>query len=343
MILFPKRLKIITILFFCLISPSSLLYAQEKKIQKNMAAAATALIQTFTPQQKSLALLSFNDSERLRWSNEPQNLYTRKGITTGDLNKNQKIALHRLLQTVLSEQGYFKAINVMRLDDYLHDTALKKGNDAGKYEGSNKYWLTIFGNPDANHNWSWRFEGHHLSLNFTNTPDGITCTPMFFGADPATFPIGPFAGWQNMFAETNRGWQLFLSLNTNERSKAVVSNKTPKAHDILTRTGKEAFLQNFQGISFNRLSPAQQKELKQLVAVYADNLNDQLAADYLHKIQWKKIYFGWWGSKTRGKPVYYRIHGPDFIIEYISRLNDPDHIHTLFRYLPTDFGGKNKQ
>src|SRR5699024_8263454 len=148
---------------------------------------------------------------------------------------------------------------------------------------------------------------------FTNTSTGITCTPMFFGADPATFPEGPFTGWQNMFSETNRGWQLLLSLNAEQKAKAIVSNKIQKVHDILTRTGNETFLHKFQGIAFGDLSAEQQKKLKQLVAVFVHNLNDQLAADYLHKFQWNKIYFGWWGRKTKGKPIYYRIHGPHFI------------------------------
>jgi hypothetical protein len=310
-------------------------FAQIKQVKTEMSAAATSFLQTLNLQQKTIAQLSFNDPERLRWSNEPESMYERKGITIGELNHDQKLALHNLLQTVLSEQGYLKAVNVLRLDSYLH---AKNGNEVQRSEGSNKYWLTIFGKPDASNKWGWRFEGHHLSLNFTNTSSGIACTPMFYGADPATFPKGTFAGWQNMFAETDLGWKLFLSLNNEQKSKALISSETPKEHDILTRTGKESFLQSFQGIAFNELSKDQQTILKQLIKVYLNNLKPTLSSNYLDKIHWGKIYFGWWGSQKKGEPVYYRIHGPDFIIEYCSRLNDPNHIHTLFRYLPTDFG-----
>lgn len=332
-----KRLFKAAVLLFCLLLFShTFLFAQKKQLAKNMAEAANGLIQKLSPQQKKLAILPFNDPERLRWSNEPESMYSRKGITIGELDHDQKLALHNLLQMVLSEQGYFKAINVLRLDGYLH---AKNGNEVQRSEGSNKYWLTIFGKPDASNKWGWRFEGHHLSLNFTNTSSGITCTPMFYGADPATFPEGTFTGWQNMFSETDLGWQLFLSLDKEQRSKALIGNEIPKEHDILTRTGKEAFLQSFQGIAFNNLSKDQQKTLKQLVKVYLNNLNRLLSSAYWDKIHWDKIYFGWWGSQKKGEPIYYRIHGPYFIIEYCSRLNDPNHIHTLFRYLPADFGG----
>lgn len=321
----------------------TLLHAQEKQLIQEMTNAANALIQTFSPKQKTLTLLTFDDPERLRWSNEPQNMYARKGITMGDLNTEQKMALHQLLQTVLSEQGYFKSLNILRLDEYLRNTAIKKEQASGQYEGHDKYWLTIFGSPDINSNWSWRFEGHHLSLNITSTPTGVTCTPMFFGADPATFPSGPFAGWQNMFEETKIGWQLFLSLKPDQRKKSLISNQIPEARDILTRTGKEDFLQVYQGIAFNELSAAQQLQLKRLVATYLDNLNKSLSASYEQKINWEKTYFGWWGAQQKGKPIYYRIHGPHFIIEYVSRLTDPNHIHSLFRYLPSDFGSSSMQ
>jgi len=144
-----------------------------------------------------------------------------------------------------------------------------------------------------------------------------------------------------MFAETDVAWQLFQSLNEAQIEKTVVKSQIPDEKDILTRTGKETFLQSFQGIAFKDLTGAQQHNLKRLIGVYLHNLNVPLASVYEDKIQWSKIYFGWWGSKEEGNPIYYRIHGPHFIIEYCSRLGDPNHIHSLFRYLPADFGGIN--
>jgi hypothetical protein len=328
-----KRSK--CLLFVLLLLPIAA-RAQQDDIKVKMAQAAHALLLTLSSNQYREIQYSFADSERLRWSNQPQNLYpSRVGLRIDEMNRKQKRALHHLLQTVLSEQGYLKAMNVMRLDAYLH----QKASDSKNHEGSGKYWLVFFGKPDTAQAWSWRFEGHHLSLNFTSTSSGISCTPMFFGSDPAIFPEGNLAGWENQFAETQVALQFYHSLSSKQQNILKISPKIPKAQDVLARTGKEHFLQKFRGISFGELNLQQQNLLKRLVKIYFHNLNPLLAAHYLKKLHWNKLFIGWWGSHQPGHPFYYRIHGPNCIIEYCSRLNDPDHIHTLVRFLPTDFGG----
>ena len=51
-----------------------------------------------------------------------------------------------------------------------------------------------------------------------------------------------------------------------------------------------------------------------------------------------KIRFGWAGATERGKPHYYRIQGPLFLIEYDSSQNNGNHIHTVWRDFNGDFG-----
>ena len=310
--------------------------AQEKTVSLEMAAAAKTLLQQLPAAQKAQVHLSFADSERLRWSNEPESMHARKGLTVSEMDSSARSALQRLLRTVLSEQGYFKALNVMRLDGYLQGQG---GGAVARSEGSGRYWLTIFGQPDAGNRWGWRFEGHHFSLNVTQAAAGIRCTPLFYGADPATFPQGPLTGWQNMFAETDRGWRLLQSFDHGQRTKAMVAPRIPEAKDILVRSGKEPLLGKFQGVAYTALHKAQQRQLAQLVAVYLQNIRPELAAYYSQQIQWSQLYFGWWGGDKAGAPVYYRIHGPGLVIEYCSRLGNPNHIHTLLRFLPADFGG----
>ena len=50
------------------------------------------------------------------------------------------------------------------------------------------------------------------------------------------------------------------------------------------------------------------------------------------------IRFGWAGSTVRGKPHYYRVQGPQFLIEYDASQNDGNHIHTVWRDFGGDFG-----
>ena len=50
------------------------------------------------------------------------------------------------------------------------------------------------------------------------------------------------------------------------------------------------------------------------------------------------IRFGWAGATERGRPHYYRIQGPRFLIEYDASQNDGNHIHTVWRDFQGDFG-----
>jgi hypothetical protein len=52
----------------------------------------------------------------------------------------------------------------------------------------------------------------------------------------------------------------------------------------------------------------------------------------------EKITFGWAGSTERGKPHYYRVQGPLFLIEYDCSQNGGNHIHTVWRDFNGDFG-----
>lgn len=47
------------------------------------------------------------------------------------------------------------------------------------------YFLTLFGTPDAKGTWGSRFEGHHLSVNYTIVDGrGVTAAPTFLGSNP---------------------------------------------------------------------------------------------------------------------------------------------------------------
>ena len=55
------------------------------------------------------------------------------------------------------------------------------------------YYVRVLRAAVADGTWSWRFGGHHVSLNFTII-DGVLsgATPLFLGADPASAPLlGP--------------------------------------------------------------------------------------------------------------------------------------------------------
>ena len=77
---------------------------------------------------------------------------------------------------------------------------------------------------DASERWGWRFEGHHLSLNFTLAGDKMAVdTPSFFGANPATVPSGAKKGLRALGEEHDAGWALLESLSEAQRARRCSS------------------------------------------------------------------------------------------------------------------------
>src|ERR1043165_6618152 len=149
-----------------------------------MAAAAKKFLGALTPEQKARATYDFKGEARQQWHFVPTEMvsFGRKGVPFLDLNEAQRALGLALLRTGMSEQGYGKVTNIMSLEAVLK--VIEK--PGGKAERNPiKYFVSVYGTPDAKGTWGWRFEGHHCSQNFTIV-DGkaIACTPCFLGSNP---------------------------------------------------------------------------------------------------------------------------------------------------------------
>jgi hypothetical protein len=96
-----------------------------------------------------------------------------------------------------------------------------------------------------------------------------------------------------------------------------------------------------EGLPASEMTEAQQAMLMQLIEEYVGRYRDPFAEDDLRKIKeagFGKIHFLWIGGFARSEPVYYRIHGPTFIMEYANSQNGANHSHTVWRDFENDFG-----
>ena len=50
------------------------------------------------------------------------------------------------------------------------------------------------------------------------------------------------------------------------------------------------------------------------------------------------LFFAWAGGVDYGAPHYYRIQGPDLLVEYDNTQNQANHAHTVLRRPASDFG-----
>jgi hypothetical protein len=317
------------------------LFGQASFDQNASVNAANAVLKTLNPAQKAIANLSFQDTSRVKWSNLPLEQAYRQGIQFKDLVDSQRMAIHSLLRTVLSQQGYQKFLFIIQYDEATHERLGKANSPIAQRYGNQNYWFTIFGEPNMGKIWSWKFEGHHISLNFTYSPKGITCTPMFVGINPALVTTGPYAGSHLMFEENDFGNQLFNSLSDDLKKKAITM-PLPQTADVMTQTGKEAHMHDKKGVSFKEMTVKQQILVENAIRAWIENLTPALAQEKMKKALANKnnIFFTWQGTNNTNELHYYSIKTDNFIIEFANRDQGIYHYHTMWRDLSEDFLSK---
>ncbi len=317
------------------------LFSQSNFDQNASIKAANAVLESLTPAQKTVAQRAFDDTLRLIWTNLPEGQATHHGVHFKDMTDTQRMGVHNLLRTVLSQQGYQKFMFIMQYDEDTHVRLAKAKSPIADRYGNQNYWLEIFGTPAIDKIWSWKFEGHHISLNFTYSPQGVTCTPMFVGINPALTTSGPYAGYNLMFEENDLGNQLFNSLNPELKKKATTSPH-PKDADVMLQTGKEAFMKDKKGVSFKDMTPKQQILLENIIRSWVENLTPTLAKEKMNKVLAHKnnLLFTWQGTNNTNELHYYAIKTDSFIIEFTNRDQGIYHYHTMWRDLTEDFKAK---
>ena len=307
-----------------------------------MVRAASAFLRELTPSQRQKAVFRFDDPERLNWHYIPR---ARRGLSLKEMTDEQREAAHALLHAGLSRSGFQKATTIMALEAVLHE--LERGGRIVR--DPDLYYWSIFGSPSMQGRWGWRVEGHHLSLNYV-IDDGriVSATPAFFGANPATVKMqtatGIRVGTRVLAREELLARKLLQSLDDQQRSLAVFSRRPPR--DIRAANTPQPPVSKPIGIPGAKLNASQRQALWDLLEAYAAKMPEQVSAAWLAEIRdsgLDRVYFAWAGGAEEGQPHYYRVQGPDFLIEYANVQSDPvgnpaNHIHSVWRSLHGDFG-----
>jgi len=274
----------------------------------------------------------FGDRDRLDWHFTPR---SRNGVALKELDAKGREAIHALLRQALSATGYRKLVNIIELE-----LVLREIETFGLMRDPEKYHFTVYGKPDRKGAWGWRFEGHHLSLNFTLAGERMAVdTPSFFGANPAEVQKGPKKGLRVLAAEEDEARALLALLSEEQRREAVFDSRS--FGDIVTGNAEKVDPLNPVGIVASKLDEKQRAQLLKLVETYAVSFESGLAQARLARVREggiENIRFGWAGATERGGRHYYRIQGPLFLIEYDASQNNGNHIHTVWRDFNGDFG-----
>jgi hypothetical protein len=91
------------------------------------------------------------------------------------------------------------------------------------------------------------------------------------------------------------------------------------------------------GVRGSLLDNSQRELLQALVAVYQGRVAPQLAPA-LDDVLLDQVSFAWAGGIRAGEPHYYRIEGPDLLIEYDNTQRSANHVHSVWRRPAADFG-----
>lgn len=291
-----------------------------------------AFLRSLGGEQRDKVLYAFNSGERFDWHYVPKQ---RVGLALDDLAPSQQALVMNVLQAGLSEQGYSKAEAIRQLEPVLRQMEGSAGRDPGLYS------IVFFGEPTADGNWYVRYEGHHISFNWTFVNGRLAATsPQFLGANPAEVRIeGPMHGTRVLRAEEDLARELVKSMDEAQLENALLNKEAPS--DILTSNQREVTMLEDLGIQWCALTANQQGILISIIEELASVMPPDVAAARVEKIRSagiENVKFAWMGGLERGEKHYYRVQGPTFLIEYDNTQNNANHIHTVWRDFAGDFG-----
>ena len=295
---------------------------------------AIDFINSLDPDQREHVLLAFDDTTKTRWHYLPNGMFPRPGLELGQLSDSQQERVFTLLQAFLSEAGYHKTQKIISLEPVLREmTGDSVMRDPGRFS------VVFYGNPATDSIWAWSFEGHHVSLNFTISNGELSTTPRFFGANPATIPIGPRKGERTLATEEDLGFELIRSMSPEQRELAVISPKSP--FDIASENKPEISPLQREGIGYDQMTAGQQDLVQQLLAEYLSALPESQLVERMEAIRSEEmggLLFAWAGGTEQGIGHYYRLQGQTFLIEFDNTQTQANHIHSVWRDFDGDFG-----
>jgi hypothetical protein len=314
--------------------------ARESDVARGMREAAATFLAALDEGQRAKATFEFGSDERLNWHFVPRE---RKGLPLYSMTPAQQKAAAALLRAGLSARGVEKADRIRQLEDALvlteKERALVPQWDGRPYRDHDRYFFTIFGTPSADKAWGWRYEGHHISQNWTIVGgSAVASSPQFFGSNPAEVREGPLKGLRVLAGEEDLARTFLASLDADQKGLAVVSPEAPK--DILSMNSREAGAIDDRGVTWTKLTSGQQKLLSSVIEEYAFAQAPKIGAERMTRVKKAPdtIRFAWLGSTEKGGLHYYRIQGAEFLIEYDNTQNSGNHIHSVWRDFKGDFG-----
>lgn len=331
----------------------------------NMRAAVMDFLDVLTHEQRRRACLPFADhAERMDWAYYPRRF---AGVSLADLNHRQRKVAQRLIRSGLGASAYARVRQVMAIEDVLDDL---EGAVRTAHRDPDLYSITVFVSDDElffEPMLGWRFEGHHISLNFTfpDNDDDIlaSSTPQFMGSNPARIKHDGYDVYRPFGDAEDLARDLLESLSPPARDVAVVRDAAPAdivlanlplvgdslpALDLpilkwsLENGGERAAFEDLRfdperplGIAYADLDSPGRRKLGKLVSHYVSRFPPEAQWPGMGYLE--DISFAWAGPAQVGAPHYYRLQSPTLVVEFDNVQGGANHVHTVVRHPDNDF------
>ncbi|MGH2685362.1 MAG: DUF3500 domain-containing protein [Actinomycetota bacterium] len=290
-----------------------------------MIEQAVALLASFDDEQRPLATAPFADEALRRdWHYIPRR---EPGLWLGAMRPEQRRIVHDLLGQILSLDAHAKVTTIMGLEEVLNRI---EGGTHRIGRDSSAYRVLLFGEP-GDRPWGWKFEGHHVSVNVTLVGEEVSATPLFLGANPAHVAHDGRTITRPLAEEEDVGRALLHALTAAQRRASVISDRAPD--DIVTGAAPTVDHIADEGVAVGDLSGEAAELAETLVRLYVTRL-----AAVPPPPDRNAMRFVWAGSPEVGRPHYYRLAHPRFLVELDNTQDGANHVHTVWRDPSNDFG-----
>lgn len=311
-------------------------------------AAAKAFLATLDDSKRAKANAALNTNTRAVWSNLPTGITLqtgaaeRNGLKLADMTPAQEEAALALVATILSRDGFQKAMNIVNADELLETRSAPTRPAATRTRfGRGEFYVAILGTPSVSDPWMLQFGGHHLAINVTLAGRANVLTPTHTGSQPASYtmegrtirPLGD---------ENDKAFALMNALSADQQKQALLGYDV---RNIVLGPGTDGKMIQPEGIKGSTLNDTQRAMLLDLAREWIAIIGDEAAASKLAEVSANlaDTYFAWAGQTTNGQPAYFRIQGPTVFIEYAPQGatgGSTDHIHTMYRDPTNDYAAK---
>jgi hypothetical protein len=294
--------------------------------------AVAALIAALDDERRATLCLPFDEVERRNWFYWPA---PRAGLPLAVLNGTERQLVDDVLTAMVSTATLAKVTTIIGLEVVLADLeglglSTRRRPDALPRDPS-AYTTSVFGDPSGDAPWGVRFEGHHVSLHATIVDGVLAPTPSFLGANPAIVWHDDRPVLRPLAEEEDLARALLRALPAAAWRRAVIGDTAPA--DIVTANAPVVAHDLSGGVALADLTGEAAALADALVRAHVTR--PRVAAG----VSLDDVHFAWAGDDEPGRPHYYRLSGPRFLVEYDNTQNDANHAHSVWRDPGNDFGG----